>query len=274
MLMEAIRLSLAAEEDRRKKAEKDADAEAKKENKKKAKEQKKVDKAAKKGGFNSPTPSHEGVFASSPERSAMIGISPDGLGKGKARVVDPSLATIQAGFARSTESLTYGGSPQHHLEQSRAVLDNSLLNMTPSQSAVDLPSHSRLHKISTASSTNSSLADSPTNSYQPGFDYSGSNAAPSARVVHTSRRDNSPATEPMFNFGSLATMIDNEHEEQAVAGATDHGNQLKSSPNRTVDSDGAMGVPSVRHAHAYNEPKGFITNTSPHDEASKKQASH
>ena len=47
MLMEAIRLSLASEEDRRKKEEK----EAKKEAKKKEKEAKKAEKAAKKSGL-------------------------------------------------------------------------------------------------------------------------------------------------------------------------------------------------------------------------------
>ena len=45
MMMEAIRLSLAAEEDRKKRDEKDAAKEAKKEGKKKAKEIKKVAKA-------------------------------------------------------------------------------------------------------------------------------------------------------------------------------------------------------------------------------------
>jgi len=252
MLMEAIRLSLAAEEDRRKKAEKEADAESKKDLKKKAKEQKQADKAAKKSGFHSPNFSQEGIFASSPERSTLAGLSLNGAGKGKAKAVDAfSSSTFQAGSARSTESLTYGGSPQHHLEQSRAVLDNSMQNKSPAQSTVDIPNHSRVRGLSAASSTNSSFTDSPTN-------------------ARGRSQDTTSGSEPMFNFGSLASMMDNEHEDETVAGAT----ETHRSPKRANDNREAMDVPSIPHTSAYEEPKGFVANTSSHDEPLRKQASH
>ena len=77
MMMEAIRLSLAAEEERKRKEEKEAAKEAKKDEKKKAKEAKKAEKASRKSGFF-PASGMEGYS----ENTASSSVSVIGKGKG------------------------------------------------------------------------------------------------------------------------------------------------------------------------------------------------
>lgn len=218
MMMEAIRLSLAAEEERQKKEDKEAAKEAKKEDKKKLKEQKKTDKPAKKGLFHSPNPSHEGVFPSSPEHSTLLGSLSNAEGKGKAKAVGlygTSPVAARTGLYPSTESLTQGGDSQRHLEQSRAALDSSRLGASPGRSTSDLTSQSRF--FSTASSTDSSFVDSPVGSLRPGFDPTAFEPTSSGNGTHaySTRQEiaaaaGTPGTEQAFNYGSLTAMLGKE----------------------------------------------------------------
>lgn len=113
-MMEAIRLSLAAEEERKRRDDKDAAKEAKKEGKKKAKENKKVAKAQRNVGSGFHPINVDGLEDSAGGSSAA--------GKGKA--VDRSGGSV--GFNpmnEPTSTINTGSSKddaQRHLEDSRA----------------------------------------------------------------------------------------------------------------------------------------------------------
>ncbi|KAF2262765.1 hypothetical protein CC78DRAFT_554366 [Lojkania enalia] len=222
MMMEAIRLSLAAEEERKKKEEKESAKEAKKEEKKKAKEAKKAGKAARKSGFF-------------PASSAEAGQS-SATGKGKA--VDRSGSSV--GFnplsePTSTVNTSSKDDPQRHLEQSRANIQgqnigNNIPPAAPFDPYAEHVSHrAALRNLSNASSSVSSLADSLPDSLRQGghsgFGASGSSfgPSPSASGVSVDRDETStPSTEPMFNFRSLAAVITNEDSKKDNENTTQH----------------------------------------------------
>lgn len=225
MMMEAIRLSLAAEEERNKKEEKEAAKEAKKEEKKKAKEAKKAEKVARKSGF----------FMSSSQDGAeddfTSGLSASGKGKAVDRSgghagfnsVDEGASTINAASSSKDDS-------QKHLEQSRSTLNSSLRReesgsgTSPSADSisVDLPSHRAvLRNLSNASSSTSSLVESLQGSLQNdsqgryGASTSSFGPSPNASgisldVDNDTPPQGTPGTEPMFNFRSLAEVITKE----------------------------------------------------------------
>ena len=196
MMMEAIRLSLAAEDDRRRKEEK----EAKKEAKKREKEAKKADKAAKKSGLHilNPNASQPGTDSgpSSPQArvdSASSSVVDDdlgasGKGKGVARTVTPPLGIPQRNhYDHSTASVPTG--------QNESLLSFSAITSEPSK-------RSHLRQMSNASSSASSFMDAGSSQAM-----TGSNTPPGGDA----------GTEPMFNFRSLAAIIsDKEKGEESV----------------------------------------------------------
>lgn len=213
MMMEAIRLSLAAEEERKRKEDKEAAKEAKKEGKKKAKENKKVAKAQRNIGSGFHPVEIDGIDETDVGTSAAAG-------KGKA--VDRSAV----GFNPMTEpTSTINGSmskddPQKHLEDRRAQIQREGLdssNLGPFDPFNEQPSHrSALRNLSNASSSASSFAESYQNSLRhdsqsnlaPNSAYGPS---PNASGVSLSQGETppqgTPETEPMFNFQSLAEAI-------------------------------------------------------------------
>lgn len=246
MMMEAIRLSLAAEEDRKRKEEKEAAKEAKKEEKKKAKDAKKADKAARKSGFFLSS-SHDGAGDES------VGSSAGPAGKGKA--VDRSGG--YAGFnplSEPTSTLNGSGSKddsQRHLEDSRAQIQREASNngsTGPLDPLAEQGSHrAALANLSNASSSMSSLADSLSGSFrhdsQASFDHS-----PDASGVNVNANANpahgTSGTESMFNFNSLTAAISRDEgksegaqhiEDVAPAPAT------QSVQNNTVSTSGVNG---------------------------------
>lgn len=208
MIMEAIRQSMASEEDRLKKELKATAKDARKEEKAKAKEQKKAEKAARKsGGSSSPFYSMSVSPPSSP---------PETAGKGKARAADSNTAAqlSAAGLVPLTEpsstlNTEVASDPKHdaqrHLEFSRANLD-STTGQTSSQPIIrSFPRH-----MSDASSIASSFADSPVGSYS---NDASSHASPNASGQHLSQgQDDSGSlgNEGMFNFQSLTAMMGKE----------------------------------------------------------------
>lgn len=186
MMMEAIRLSIASEEDRRRKEEKDA----KKENKRKEKENKKAEKAARKSGLyqtlsntsaNSSTSGWSGPSVSS---SALpdTNVDPTGSSKGKgadrtAEATSTSQAPIAIPIANSSKFATD---------------DPSLPVASSSSSSNQPPRSSHLRHMSTASSSASSILPPV-------------NETPGDESDDSTPRDE--ALEPMFNFRSLAAMI-------------------------------------------------------------------
>lgn len=223
MMMEAIRLSLAAEEERKRKDDKEAIKEAKKEGKKKAKENKKVAKAQRNigSGFH---PVHvDGLDDTEGSSSAA--------GKGKA--VDRSGGAV--GFnpmseptstinATSSKDLSKDDA-RRHLEDSRAQIQgSSSSNLAPSDALQgDSPAHrSVLQNLSNDSSSASSYSESvqdaareesqvnlaPGSSYEP---------SPSASGLNLSRDETPPGalsgTEPMFNFSALQETLSHEDDK-------------------------------------------------------------
>lgn len=196
MMMEAIRLSLAAEDDRKRKEEK----EAKKEAKKKEKETKKAEKAAKKSGLHAinSSASHAGTESgpSSPlarvesASSSFVDEEPGISGKGKG--VDRT-GTLPLGIPQRNHQESPSASAP--TGQQESFLPFTTLASEPSK-------RSHLRQMSNASSSASSFMD-------PGSSQAmtGSNTPPGGGA----------GTEPMFNFRSLAAMIgDKEKGEDAI----------------------------------------------------------
>lgn len=197
MMMEAIRLSLASEEERRKKEEKDA----KKDAKKKEKESKKAEKAAKKNGLY--TLNSNASYGESAESTAM----------GRTESIQSSIASEDGVFSSKgkgvdrlgTSPIAIGGSG----DQSDAAVSHNLRNMSPlGDSQESLPSpfpslppepvrRSHLRHMSNASSSASSFADPSS-----GQAFAGSGTPPGGGA----------GIEPMFNFRSLAAMIGDEEK--------------------------------------------------------------
>jgi hypothetical protein len=223
MMMEAIRLSIAAEEDRKRKEEKDAAKEAKKEGKKKAKEIKKVAKAQKNisSGFHP-------IEIDGVDETEAGSSSAAGKGKG---VVRPGGAVGFNPMSEPTSTIntsTLKEDPQKHLEVSRAQIQRETSD-TGSSAPFDSSNNeqtghrSALRDLSAASSSASSFADSyqnslpqdSSNNLAPGSSYGPS---PNVSGVSLGQTETPPqdttGTEPMFNFQSLAKAINPEDENK------------------------------------------------------------
>ncbi|PYH99531.1 hypothetical protein BO71DRAFT_192818 [Aspergillus ellipticus CBS 707.79] len=206
MMMEAIRLSLASEEDRRKKKEK----EAKKEAKKKDKEAKKAEKVARKTGLTSnnasssaldvPPDGKQGRVTSSSSSIAGEEVVPGGKGKEVERgspsapTGTPVAAPGVAVEAVQSAPVTSAGPA----DQPQAMPAPSVVQPPPKE--LTRPSH--LRHVSSASSSLSSLVES----------MSGDHAGP-----HMSAEGTSSFAEPMFNFRSLAAVIGDEDKPDEAA---------------------------------------------------------
>ena len=220
MMMEAIRLSLAAEEERARREEK----EAKKEAKKKAKEEKKEEKKARKAGALSPSFNRSATNLAFLTSSNNPPSRPSDSNKGKEiERSHQNLSSDQSGqFQSLSRSVPAESSipqnPQAHLERSRAQLqpvanaDLPLPPASPYGTSTFRPSH--LRNLSNVSSSSSSLAD-----IIQGTTRSSQEVSPNTSGVNISRGDTAtPAgggagLEPMFNFQSLAAMIGQEDRE-------------------------------------------------------------
>ena len=255
MMLEAIRMSLASEDERRRKEEddsKESRKSAKREAKKKEKEVKRAEKAAKKSGINSGSASQSSMD--------LRGESSEAGGKGKA-VQQPD-ASPSGSSATATLPPPYPSSPflpdsttdqdqaQLHLERARAQLQPEISPFTsPFDSPPYRPSH--LRNQSTASSTDDD--DSPRASLRGGFRGSGSGSSfevsPSGSGINiteagTTHLSGTPpgggaGVEPMFNFRSLAAMVG--EDEKAETRHVEH----VDSPALEHSSNGGEGVHEV-----------------------------
>lgn len=239
MMMEAIRLSLASEEERRKREEK----EAKKEAKKKDKENKKAEKVARKAGVYLTSANHSSAGFESPtsESSPVHEDFPSNLGKGKG--IQPPIpehssekspvvkAFPATGTALSTTD-SAADSAHGHLKRARAQLQpgDALPSLISHSSNPYRPSH--LRKLSNASSSGSSVGDSAVASLNNDFGRSNSSfeASPNSSGVNiiprgATQNTYTPGTppgggagmEPMFNFRSLAAMVGEDEKAESLA---------------------------------------------------------
>lgn len=236
MMMEAIRLSLASEEDRRKKEEKEAQKKAKK----KDKEDKKAEKKARKTGVypSSANPSVAGFGGSSSE--VFAGGTESSAYSGKGKGVQHTESEQPNARAMNASSSSTAADPQEHLERARAQLlpsDAPPISSSYSSSPYR-PSH--LRTLSNASSSTSSIDGSAPGSLKSDIRGQGSSfdVSPSASGVNIPAAASAQDTyisgtppaggagmEPMFNFRSLAAMVGEEkskdvtHEETAGQGS-------------------------------------------------------
>jgi len=225
MLMEAIRQSIATEEDRRKKEEKAAAKQAKRNEKERNKEQKRLDKAIKRN------PSSFSMTSSSPPQPA----SPE-AGKGKARAVDTTQLSA-AGLVPLTEPSSTlntevaSGSrhdAQRHLEQSRANLPG-----VHSYTQTTLPMHQRT--ASNASSPASSFADSPAGSFINEQSFTNSPNISGQDMNTGSEHHNSGdlASEPMFDMQGLQAGIVMGKYDTPASG---HSKNMEEGPSKALPS--------------------------------------
>ena len=224
MMAEAIRLSIAFEEDRRARAEEESKVsqkDARKEAKKKEKELKKAEKAAKKS-VSYPTSASQSTID-------VRGESSESGGKGKA-VANPETdlssenPSISSQFTNANPFASDAPSddPQLHLERARAQLqpENSSFTSTLDNHPYR-PSH--LRQQSNASSTDDD--DSVRVSQGGGFRGSGSSfevspsgsginiADPGVNQLSGTPPGGGAGLEPMFNFRSLAAMVGRDDEK-------------------------------------------------------------
>lgn len=215
MMMEAIRLSLAAEDDRRKKEEKEAKKDAKKDAKKKAKEDKKAEKAAKKNGFYTTSANQSSRTLESDQGSSGLAY---GKGKSAARA-GTHPRDIDVATGRMPPPASPSENAQSYLQKSRAMLQTDSPSSPNFPSMSSRPSHLRDHSnvSSSASSINEQTrpAAGSVSSVDP------SPNASSVQIPRTGLSENTisgtppgggAGVEPMFNFRSLAAMIGDEEK--------------------------------------------------------------
>ncbi|KAJ9638481.1 SNF1-interacting protein [Knufia peltigerae] len=188
MMMEAIRLSLASEEERRRKEEK----EARKESKRKEKEARKAEKAARKNSLFTLNSNTSTPDASSMERSRSnlsLGADDDSI-SGKGKGVERNGASSPDGAKVEDEAPRPSYIPALSLS---GTSQESVASSIPIPTASEPFRRSHLRQMSNASSASSSFVE-------PGAaaTFSGSGTPPPGSL------------EPMFNFRSLAAMIGQE----------------------------------------------------------------
>lgn len=232
MMMEAIRLSLASEEERRKREEKDA----KKEAKKREKENKKAEKLARKAGVYpiSANQSNTGFESSTNESSPIFEDFPPQPGKGIG--VKQTTPELSADLSSSSHELscttrplpsadsTASGQPK----RGRGQVSNDSLSISHTPHPYR-PSH--LRNLSNASSSTSSVADSAVASLNNDFRKSNSSfeASPNSSGINIIPRGPTQDTyisgtppgggaslEPIFNFRSLAAMVGEDDRAQGT----------------------------------------------------------
>ncbi|MCJ1477169.1 SNF1-interacting protein [Lambiella insularis] len=252
MVMEAIRLSLASEEGRRRREDKDA----KKEAKKKSKEDKKAEKAARKAGIY-PTSTNQSTATLERQQSADL-LPGNGKGKGLPPQQDyagPSEPGLQpASFSRPALGNSLNDNAQIHLERSRAQINSDGGSSSPYASSNYKPSH--LRNLSNVSSSASSVADSTGGTYNVGESHSSFEPSPSASGInipraglHETFRTATPpgggaGTEPMFNFRSLAAMIGNDEKAEPRSLHSGQAQYKHDNPDHSETRDGVEYSPS------------------------------
>ena len=235
MMMEAIRLSLASEEERRKKEVKDMRKEAKRTEK----EAKKADKAARKNGLYSNNASSSGLDAPPKTRKGRVAsdassvaneeASSAGKGKGVERI-SPSTAAATDSDSGAAPGNAGPVPPSTGVKDFQPVSSG----LCPAPTEANKPSH--LRQVSSASSSHSSGSDDRT-------------VGPDG---------NTSSTEPMFNFRSLAEVIGDEEKGDEA----EHVERTSSKPDEEGSASTANAYAYAHaHAHAPSPEQQFVDCT-------------
>lgn len=231
MFAEAIRLSLAAEEERKKKAEKEEQKEAKKREKEREKAEKKAEKAAAKAAAKQGGPyeaTRSGHSSASGSSLSLPGLS-FGRKRGNSAAsnlrVEASVASAMASTGAAMSSTAAPGAlgPDSNtkdkgkgVDRSAGAANDASAPSRPNPSPQPTPGPSHLRQMSSASSVSSSAAGSNQGSYVPpsnlqdphasGLSLGGRCAV--SEDGDEQDRDPGTSTEPLFNFRSLAEVVD------------------------------------------------------------------
>ncbi|KAH9883465.1 hypothetical protein F4778DRAFT_801924 [Xylariomycetidae sp. FL2044] len=262
MMAEAIRLSLADEEERRKKAEK----EAKKEAKKREKEER---KASKKKGDPYGGDSH-GASASSLSLASL------GLGRRRGNSAASNLR-MEASVAAATASSSHNSEPPGSGPGSSGPSDGKGKAVdrggsgdaqtdsagTPASLPIPTthnPRGSHLRQMSNASSVSSSGMDSMPGSYTgKGLATEDPRASGLSLGGHSDDGDNTSSPEPLFNFRSLAEMVGVPIDGEADVSTGERG----ASGNKDNEAEEAQGehvehVPAAHPSGNDQEDRGSL----------------
>lgn len=274
MMMEAIRLSLAAEEDRKRREDKEAKKDAKKKAKEEKKEARQAEKMAKKAGSSAPIygfganeSSSTWASTSMARSSSNLGAQPriqeeEVQGKGKAPVHDfagfnplsepSSVLNTEMRAPKDEQSVSdmlaaVSDDPQRHLEESRAHIQPS--------SGIPIPEPARasthMRQLSNASSAASSF-DSAPNSLRADSNMP-SEGASNLDVTSSGQESGNltpaagtPGLEPMINFRSLAAMIGDEDGKAGQEG--EHIEHAGSAAEEELKEPSPTGSPRISPA--------------------------
>ena len=301
MFAEAVRLSLAAEEERKHKAEK----EARKEAKKKEKEERKAFKQQQKG---SDVYGSGNTSASGSTLSLGIGRRRGNSGASNLRV-EAALHSAAGAASTSTEDAAASSAGTNSVDKGKAVdrglAESASVDSTPgsgsSTSPLPIPMSgpprgpSHLRQMSNASSMSSSLADTPSGSFAGASHLDAANPRSSGlslgnRGEDADRDPGSAGMDPMFNFRSLAAMvgvhIEGEHaglaKEDAPAskdGSPASGDDLDdyTQPGSVEDVEQSVAT-LLPQASTLSTPEVMVTPETPAglslDEGKSKQLGH
>ncbi|KAL2759908.1 hypothetical protein ACRALDRAFT_206033 [Sodiomyces alcalophilus JCM 7366] len=253
MFMEAIRLSLAAEEERKRKEEK---AERKEAKKKEKEERKAARKNERQGSFY-------GGSSSASGSSLSLGLGRRRGNSGASHLrMEASVHHAQAAHSTSSLGKVHESPPSTStgtgttpavdkgkgVDRGPAAADTGERGDGPSptdSSSLPIPTISRgpshLRQISNASSITSSLADSATGSSTNQDHHGDGDNRRTSGMGHArqgSGATDGDASEPMFNFRSLAEMVGVDIENGESTGTT---------RSTTGDKDDADEVPEAEH---------------------------
>lgn len=228
MMAEAIRLSLAAEEERWRKAEREAEKQAKKEAKKREKEERKAAKAQKKAG------SVYGDGQASTSRSSVslgLGRRHGNSGGNPQAGTTPEVPSEEGGGSGRSGGASFASEPGQQSNKGKAVdrgASEADKTAGPSSSvAIPQRSHhgpSHLRQTSNISSLSSSLADSSTGSYgTQGFTGKGGESTQGGGPPMVGS-DAHAGPESLFNFTGMASTlgIDLSRENTQESTGTDN----------------------------------------------------
>ncbi|KAJ5442394.1 hypothetical protein N7445_005401 [Penicillium cf. griseofulvum] len=227
MMMEAIRLSLASEDERLRREEKEARKDAKKREKEKEKEAKKADKVARKTG----------LYSNNASASALDVLGESSLGKGtssSSSVIGEDIIGEEIAAGSKGKGVDRALPSTAEETNTPTLLDSvSPANQSADQSEPSRPSH--LRQVSSASSSLSSVMETTPE------DGTGGPAG---------GEGNTNSLEPMLNFRSLAAVIG---DEEKADDSTEHVEHTSNNPRTEGSSSSA--TPSVHQPLAEVNPK-------------------
>jgi hypothetical protein len=257
MMMEAIRMSLASEEERRRKEEK----ELRKEAKKKEKEAKKAEKVMRKNASYSNSQASLAILSSGAS-SRVDSSSSSFIGEDQSNSDNKGKKVDRASSVLPTVTRTDAtdASGPSTAQKSAANLD-SVAQASPTEPS--RPSH--LRHVSSASSTSSSFAETGAGDH-PDANASSSNTS----------------AEPMFNFRSLAAVIGDEEKSQNTehAGHAEHAEhvedtaQQQSSATANTDDTTPTISPTIPPTKEETQPPKTEDDAAPIQSPSRQEHEH